>query len=129
MYRPQINRAVEAIDKNIKRILRRMVETSRDWLEKLSFALRAYQTSFCTSIRATPYLLVYGMETVLPVEIKMGSLRVALEQQILEADWAKTRFDKLNLLNERRLRAADHVRAYQRKMAGAFKKQVKPRPL
>ena len=56
-----------------------MVETSRDWLEKLSFALRAYQTSFCTSIRATPYLLVYGMETVLPVEIKMGSLRVALE--------------------------------------------------
>ena len=79
MYRPQINRAVEAADKNIKRILRRMVETSRDWLEKLSFALRAYQTSFCTSIRATPYLLVYGMETVLPVEIKMGSLRVALE--------------------------------------------------
>ena len=79
MYRPQINRAVEAIDKNIKRILRRMVETSRDWLEKLSFALRAYQTSFCTSIGATPYFLVYGMETVLPVEIKMGSLRVALE--------------------------------------------------
>ena len=26
------------------------------------------------------------------------------------------------------MRAADHVRAYQRKMAGAFKKWVKPRP-
>ncbi|RVW58511.1 Transposon Ty3-G Gag-Pol polyprotein [Vitis vinifera] len=78
---------------------------------------------------ATPYSLVYGMETVLPVEIEMGSLRVALEQQILEPDWAQARLNQLNLLDERRLRAADHVRAYQRKMAGAFKKQVKPRPL
>ena len=31
--------------------------------------------------------------------------------------------------DERRLRAADHVRAYQRKMARAFKKRVRPRPL
>ncbi|RVW23334.1 hypothetical protein CK203_100947 [Vitis vinifera] len=58
-YRPQTNGAVEAANKNIKRILQRMVETSRDW----------------------------------------------------------------------RLRAADHVRAYQRKMVRAFKKRVKPRPL
>ena len=38
-YRPQTNGAVEAANKNIKRILRNMVETSRDWLEKLPFAL------------------------------------------------------------------------------------------
>ncbi|KAL6346184.1 hypothetical protein AAG906_027924 [Vitis piasezkii] len=60
------------------------------------------------------------------VEIEMGSLRVALEQQIPEADWAQARFDQLNLLDERRLRAADHVRAYQRKMARAFKKRFRP---
>ena len=89
-----------------------MVGTSRDWSKKLPLALWAYRTSFLTSIGAIPYSLIYGMETVLLVEIEMGSLRVALEQQILEADWAKTRFDKLNLLNERRLRAADHVRSY-----------------
>ncbi|RVW66485.1 Retrovirus-related Pol polyprotein from transposon 17.6 [Vitis vinifera] len=127
-YRPQTNGAVEAANKNIKRILRRMVETSRDWSEKLPFALWAYRTSFRTSTGATPYSLVYGMEAMLPVEIEMGSLRVALEQQIPEADWAQARFDQLNLLDERRLRAADHVRAYQRKMARAFKKRgVDPR--
>ena len=38
-------------------------------------------------------------------------------------------FDQLNLLDERRLRAADHVRAYQRKMARAFKKRVRLKPL
>ncbi|RVW88857.1 hypothetical protein CK203_045076 [Vitis vinifera] len=68
---------VEAANKNIKRILRKMVETSRDWSEKLPFALWAYRTSFRTSTGATPYSLVYGMEAVLPVETEMGSLRVA----------------------------------------------------
>ena len=85
-YRTQTNGAVEAANKNIKRISRKMVETSRDWSEKLPFALWAYRTSFRTSTRATPYSLVYGMEAVLPVEIEMGSLRVVLEHQISEIE-------------------------------------------
>eukprot|EP00261_Vitis_vinifera_P030644 XP_019071887.1 PREDICTED: uncharacterized protein LOC109121615 [Vitis vinifera] len=126
-YRPQTNGAVEAANKNIKRILRKMVETSWDWSEKLPFALWAYRTSFRTSIGATPYSLVYGMEAVLLVEIEMGSLRVALEQHISEAEWAQSRYDQLNLLDEKRLRAADHVQAYQRKMTRAFRKRVRSR--
>ena len=106
-----------------------MVKTSRDWSKKLHFVLWAYQTSFHTSIGTTPYSLVYGMETVLLVEIEVGSLRIALEQQISEADWTQTRLDQLNLLDERRLRAPNHVRAYQRKMTRAFKKRVKSRSL
>ena len=80
-----------------------MVETSRDWSKKFPFALWAYRTSFCTSTGTTPYFLVYGMEAVLPIKIEIGSLRVTLEQQILEADWAQARLDQLNLLDERRL--------------------------
>ena len=38
-YRPHTNGAIKAVNKNIKRILRKMVETSRDWSEKLPFAL------------------------------------------------------------------------------------------
>ena len=72
---------------------------------------------------------MYGMEIVLPIEIEMGSLRVALEQQIPKADWAQARLDQLNLLNKRRLWAIDHVCAYQRKMARAFKSRVKLRQL
>ena len=65
----------------------------------------------------------------MPIEIEMGSLRVALKQQISEAEWVQSQLDQLSLLDERRLRAADHIQAYQRKMAHAFKKRVKPRPL
>ena len=92
-YRPQTNGAVDVANKNIKRILRKMVKTSRDWSEKLPFALWAYRTYFRTSIGVTPYSLVYGMEVVLPVEIEMGSLRVALEQQISEAEWTWSHYD------------------------------------
>ena len=56
-----------------------MVETSRDWSEKLPFALWAYHTSFHTSIGVAPFSLVYGTKAVLPVEIEVGSLRIALE--------------------------------------------------
>ena len=67
------------------------------------------------------------MEVVLPVEIEMRSLRVALEYQISEIQWAQSRYDHLRLLDERRLRAVDHVQAYQRKMTHTFRKRVKPR--
>ena len=126
-YRPQTNGVVEAANKNIKRILRKMVEASRDWSEKLPFALWDYRTSLHTSIAATSYSLVYGMEAMLPVEIEMGSLRITLEQQIFEAEWAQSHYDQLSLLDEKRLRAIDHVEAYQRKITRAFRKRVKPR--
>ena len=71
-YKLQTNGAVEATNKIIKRILRRTIETSRDWSEKLPFALWAYWTSFRTSTGATPYFLVYGIEVVVLVEIEMG---------------------------------------------------------
>ena len=70
-----------------------MVKTSRDWSEKLSFALWSYHTSFRTSTGATPYSLVYGMELALPVEIEMGSLRIELEQKIFEAEWTQPHYD------------------------------------
>ena len=56
-----------------------MVETYKDWPDKLPFALWGYRTSIRTSTRATPYSLVYGMEVVLPIEVEVLLLRVKVE--------------------------------------------------
>ncbi|RVW80583.1 hypothetical protein CK203_051232 [Vitis vinifera] len=56
-----------------------MVETSRYWSEKFPFVLWAYRMSFRSSIGATSYFLVYGIEVILPIEVEMGPLRVVLE--------------------------------------------------
>lgn len=127
IYRPQMNGAVEAANKNIKRIMRKMIETHRDWHEQLPFALMAYRTSTRTSTGATPYSLVYGNEAVLPAEIEIPSLRVLMETKLEDAEWVKERYDQLCLLDEKRLAAVYHSQCYQRRISKAFNKHVHPR--
>uniref|UniRef100_A0A2N9GV57 Integrase catalytic domain-containing protein n=1 Tax=Fagus sylvatica TaxID=28930 RepID=A0A2N9GV57_FAGSY len=43
-YRPKMNGAVEAANKNVKKILSKMTETYKDWHEHLPYALCAYRT-------------------------------------------------------------------------------------
>ncbi|RDY13540.1 hypothetical protein CR513_01503, partial [Mucuna pruriens] len=64
-----------------------MVVTYKDWHETLSYALHRYRTSVWTSTGATPYSLVYGMETVLPIEVEIPSFRVLAEVGLEEAKW------------------------------------------
>ena len=126
-YRPKMNGAVEAANKNIKRIEEKMTETYKDWHEKLPFALHAYRTSVRTSTGATPFSLVYGMEAVLPVEVEIPSLRVLREVKLDEADWVQSRYEQLNLIEEKRLAALCHGQLYQRRMMRAHDKKVKIR--
>ncbi|CAN0916907.1 Retrovirus-related Pol polyprotein from transposon 297 [Linum grandiflorum] len=126
-YRPKMNGAVEAANKNIKKIVQKMVVTYHDWHEMLPFALHGYRTSVRTSTGATPYQLVYGTEAVLPIEVEIPSLRVLMEAGLEEAEWVKTRYDQLNLIDEKRLAAIHHGHLYQSRLIRAFNKKVKPR--
>ena len=65
-----------------------MVKTYKDWSEYLPFALWGYRTTMHTAIGQTPFSLVYGCETVLPIEIEIKSLRVVMEAKTLESEWA-----------------------------------------
>ena len=75
-----MNGAVEAANKNIKKILVKMIDTYKDWHEYLPLALCAYRTSVRTSMGATLYSLVYGMEAVLPIEVEIPFLRILSRQ-------------------------------------------------
>ncbi|XP_070043414.1 uncharacterized protein [Nicotiana tomentosiformis] len=92
-YRPKANGAVEAANKNIKKILRKMIQSSRQWHEKLPFALLGYRTTVRTSVGATPYLLVYDTEAVIPAEVEIPSLRIIVEAEIEDDEWVKTRLE------------------------------------
>ncbi|XP_070013323.1 uncharacterized protein [Nicotiana sylvestris] len=126
-YRPKANGAVEAANKNIKKILRKMVEGSRQWHEKLPFALLGYRTIVRSSLGATPYLLVYGTKAVIPVEVEIPSLRIVVEAKIYDDEWIKTRLEQLSLIDEKRLAAVCHGQLYQQRMARAYNKKVRPR--
>ncbi|XP_027122080.1 uncharacterized protein [Coffea arabica] len=92
-----MNGAVKIANKNMKKIIRKIIERHRDWHEKLSYALLSYRTAIRTSIGTTPYNLMYGMEAVLPAEVKIPSLRILMEAKLNEADWIKQRHKQLSL--------------------------------
>ena len=50
-----MNGVMEAANKNIKKILVKMIDTYKDWHEYLPFASYAYHTSVRMSRGATPF--------------------------------------------------------------------------
>ena len=91
-YRPKMNGAVQATNKNVKKIIAKATKTYKDWHEKFPFALHAYRTGVQTSTKVTPYSLVYGMEVVLPIKVEIPSLRVLREVELEEAEWFQARY-------------------------------------
>uniref|UniRef100_A0A2N9GYX8 RNase H type-1 domain-containing protein n=1 Tax=Fagus sylvatica TaxID=28930 RepID=A0A2N9GYX8_FAGSY len=69
---------------------------------------RSCQQELRTSVGATPYSLVYGMEAVLPVEVEIPSLRILSQTQLEEAEWAQATL-------------------YQRRIERAYNKKARPR--
>ena len=69
------------------------------------------------------------METVLPTEVGVYSLRAILESEIPKVDWLQSRYDQLCMLDEKILKALYHIQGYQRKLRKAFDKKVRTRDL
>ena len=66
-----------------------------------------------TSIGATSYSLVYGMEAVLPIEVELE-----------KAEWVQARHEQLNLIEEKRMKAIFHGQLYQKRMMRAHDKKI-----
>ena len=54
-YRPKMNRAIEVANKNIKKIIQKMIMLYKDWHDMLPFAFHGYRTSVHISTGATRF--------------------------------------------------------------------------
>ena len=86
-----------------------------------------YRTTVRTSVGATPYLLVYGTEAIIPTEVEIPSLRTIVEAEIEDTKWVKSRLEQLALIEEKRLTSICFGQLYQQRMARAYNKKVRPR--
>ena len=53
--------------------------------------------------------LVYGSETMLPIEIEIQYLRVLVKTKALEGNWRIERYEQLVLIDEKRMQALYYI--------------------
>ncbi|KAK1665874.1 hypothetical protein QYE76_054033 [Lolium multiflorum] len=127
-YYPQANGAIEAFNKTLDKILKKTVKRHRrDWHDRLFESLWAYHVTVRTPTQPTPYSLVYGSEAVLPLEVQLPSLRVAIQDELTKDEQVHLRFQELNALEEERLYALQNLELYRQNMVRAYDKLVKHR--
>jgi transposase InsO family protein len=112
---PRSNGQVEWANAEVLRGLRtttydKLAGSGKKWIEQLSVVLWSIRTTATRSTSETPFTLVYGVEAVLPTELKYGSPRIsAYDKNRLSEE----RLDDITFLEEIRNRAAVHSARYQ----------------
>lgn len=107
-----MNGVIEIINKNLKKIIHKMIVTYKDWHEILLYAFHAYRTIIRTFTGATLYSLEYGMKVVMPLEVEISSLRILINVKLKESEWEKLKFKQFNLISEKRLAEICHHLLY-----------------
>ena len=69
----------------------------------------AYQTSKRSSTRVTPFLLTYGQDAMLPMEVLVRSTRRALQNYLKPANYNEAMIARLEDLDEVRLSALHYL--------------------
>ena len=73
---PQTNIQVESANKILLRGLKRRLEKAKGtWVEEVPRIVWAYHTTPQTSTMETPFILVYGSDAMIPVEIHESTPR------------------------------------------------------
>ncbi|GKV21559.1 hypothetical protein SLEP1_g31529 [Rubroshorea leprosula] len=128
MYNAVANGLAKAFNKTLCNLLKKVVSKSKpDWHERIGEALWANQTTHRTPTKATLYSLVYGVEAVLPLECQIPSLKIAIQEGLIDEQNAKLCLLELEALDEKRLETQQHLECYQARLSRAFNKKVRLR--
>ena len=89
--------------------------------------LWAYRTSKKLSINTTPFLLVYGHDAVLPVEVTVQSLRVARQNQLSHTDYEDAMMAEMDDLDEAQVAALNSIILHKQRVIKNYNRRVRPK--
>ncbi|XP_021809545.1 uncharacterized protein LOC110753021 [Prunus avium] len=100
-------------------------EKPRAWHDLLPEALWAYRISKRSATGTSPYALTYGHNAIVPMELKVRSLRVAEQPEQERGNYAQAMVQELEDLEQSRLDAYNLMQAQKQIAARAYNKRVK----
>jgi hypothetical protein len=109
----------------IKLIKKKIEDNWRRWHKVLSEALWTHHISRHGATRVTPFELVYGQETILPVEVNLDAYRLAKQNELSTVDYHDLMMDNIDEVTNKRLQALKEIEEDKIRVARAYNKKVK----
>ena len=126
-YYPQVNGQVEAVNKSLKSILQQTIaQRKNNWNIMLYPALWAYRTAVKIATGFSPYQLVHGVESILPIECEIPSLKLAVEL-LPDTSPLEEHLVHLEQLDEQRRDALVALEVNKHRIKVQYDKSVHPR--
>lgn len=111
------------MNKTIVNNLKKRLEGAKgSWVEELPNVLWVYQTTPKRSTGKTPFLVTYGTEAVIPIEIRLSSPRVAC---FMQGHNNEGLVGSLDALEERRDMVSIQLASYQQRLSQGYNKRVR----
>ncbi|GJT53744.1 reverse transcriptase domain-containing protein [Tanacetum coccineum] len=125
-YHPQTNGQVENTNREIKRILDKTTGNNRkDWSYKLDDALWAFRIAFKTTLRTTPFRIIYDNACYLPVKLEHKAYWVIKNYTLDLMKAGANRFLQINELDKMRLDAYESSISYKERIKRWHDKHIK----
>ena len=109
-------------------ILNKIISVHKtDWGIKLASALWAYRTAQKITTKRTPFYLVYGMDSIMPVEFDIPTYRISTTERLDPEESLSPRLHDLDKLEEDRLLSLDET--YKQQLFRKLKYDSKMKPV
>jgi hypothetical protein len=129
-YHPRANGQTEKTNGILCKIITKTVQGANiDWDARVLDALWAYRTAYKVTTKHTPFQLVYGQEAILPIELEVQSLRIAIDHRLGDIESLQERMGMLEKLDETRRQAYFNTLAIQNCRKSYYDSKLLPKNL
>ncbi|KAK3035506.1 hypothetical protein RJ639_033965 [Escallonia herrerae] len=122
---PQTNGQTEVTNCTLLQGIKKKLDGAKGlWVDKLSKILWAYNMTTRTPTGKTPFNLSFGTEALIPVEVRLPSLRLTTHDPVQNEEALQANLD---LLDEHREQAAMCLASYQHQVSRFYDQRVRHR--
>jgi hypothetical protein len=122
-YYAHVNGQNESSNKTL--IKKKIEENPKRWHEVLPEALWTHRIFKHSATKITLFELVYGQEVVLPVEVNLGALRIARQNELSAIDYNNLMIDRLDEVSDERVKTLGEIEKDRLSVGRAYNKRVK----